>query len=133
MGLSSAVVLEFSFQGWRRVVTWRWINDYRIFILSELVQLQKEQNCFSISISQSQQNLVLYVMWFAILKVFVFKASALFSVWESQRISSTHNSCCQLLYLVTIFNGTCGQLMGVMRSSVFSEPKIVLLLIFVQD
>lgn len=85
--LLEKVVLEFSFHGWMKVATWRWINDYRISILGELEQLQKEQNCISVFVTQSQQNLVMYIMRFAILKAFVSKASAqrLFTVWESQR------------------------------------------------
>ncbi len=47
------------------------ISDF--FFWGELVQLQKEQNCISISVTQFLQNLVLHVMQFSILIAFVSK------------------------------------------------------------
>lgn len=56
-----------------------------------------------------------------------------FTMGESQRIPSTHNASCLLLNLVAICSGTCGHLMGVMRSNDSFGPNIVLSYIMTKE
>jgi len=75
---------------------------------SYTVLLQKEQN-ISISVTQSHQNLLVFVRRFAILKRILNVFRYRFTMGESQRIPSTHNACCLLLNWVVICSGTWGQ------------------------